>query len=202
VDTTEYVFKLALLERKFDQVLAMIRGSALCGQSIIAYLQAKGFPEVALHFVQDERTRFALAIECGNIEVALQSAQARGPSAPARPAGRRRVGLPSAASDGSCCRRCKGAALRASIVRALTSHAASLADNGGALSGNRRAGCTGFADAIGVRSSERPVARGTRRLVAQGMHQTHGRQPNLPPPKQPSLNHASSTAMPPSCPHG
>ncbi|KAK9839869.1 hypothetical protein WJX81_007554 [Elliptochloris bilobata] len=75
VDTTEYVFKLALLERKFDQVLAMIRGSALCGQSIIAYLQAKGFPEVALHFVQDERTRFALAVECGNIEIALQSAQ-------------------------------------------------------------------------------------------------------------------------------
>ena len=53
------MFKLALLQRKFDQVLAMIRGSALCGQSIIAYLQAKGFPEVALHFVQDERTRFA-----------------------------------------------------------------------------------------------------------------------------------------------
>ena len=39
VDTTEYVFKLALLQRKFDRVLAMIRGSALCGQSIIAYLQ-------------------------------------------------------------------------------------------------------------------------------------------------------------------
>ena len=75
VDTTEYVFKLALLQRKFDQVLAMIKGSQLCGQSIIAYLQAKGFPEVALHFVQDERTRFALAIECGNIEVALRSAQ-------------------------------------------------------------------------------------------------------------------------------
>ena len=39
--------------------------------------QAKGFPEVALHFVRDERTRFALAIECGNIEVALRSAQVR-----------------------------------------------------------------------------------------------------------------------------
>lgn len=79
VDTTEYVFKLALLQRKFDQVLAMIKGSQLCGQSIIAYLQAKGFPEVALHFVQDERTRFMLAIECGNIEVALRSAQVRPP---------------------------------------------------------------------------------------------------------------------------
>ena len=77
VDTTEYVFKLALMERKFDQVLSMIRSSALCGQSIIAYLQQKGFPEVALHFVKDERTRFNLALECGNIEVALQSAQVR-----------------------------------------------------------------------------------------------------------------------------
>ena len=70
VDTTEYIFKLALMQRKFDQVLAMIKSSQLCGQSIIAYLQSKGFPEVALHFVQDERTRFMLAIECGNIEVA------------------------------------------------------------------------------------------------------------------------------------
>ena len=39
-------------------------------------VQAKGYPEVALHFVRDERTRFGLALECGNIEVALQSAQA------------------------------------------------------------------------------------------------------------------------------
>lgn len=76
IDTTEYVFKLALLQHKFEQVLKMIKSSALCGQSIISYLQSKGFPEVALHFVKDERTRFNLAIECGNIEVALQSAQA------------------------------------------------------------------------------------------------------------------------------
>lgn len=75
MDTTEYIFKLALMHRKFDQVLSMIRGNQLCGQAIIAYLQAKGYPEVALHFVKDEATRFNLAIECGNIEVALQSAQ-------------------------------------------------------------------------------------------------------------------------------
>merc|ERR1719453_52971 len=52
----------------------MIRSDRLCGQSIISYLQQKGFPEVALHFVRDDRTRFSLAIECGNIEVALQAA--------------------------------------------------------------------------------------------------------------------------------
>jgi len=53
----------------------MIQSLQLCGQSIIAYLQQKGFPEVALHFVKDEQTRFNLAIECGNTEVAVASAK-------------------------------------------------------------------------------------------------------------------------------
>eukprot|EP01025_Chloroclados_australasicus_P052828 TRINITY_DN6173_c0_g1_i3.p1 TRINITY_DN6173_c0_g1~~TRINITY_DN6173_c0_g1_i3.p1 ORF type:complete len:868 (+),score=125.06 TRINITY_DN6173_c0_g1_i3:140-2605(+) len=75
IDTTEYMFKLALLQRKYDQVLHMIKHSNLCGQAVIAYLQQKGYPEVALHFVKDELTRFNLAIECGNIEVAVQAAQ-------------------------------------------------------------------------------------------------------------------------------
>lgn len=75
IDTSEYRFKLALSQRKYDVVIAMIRNGQLCGQAIIAYLQDKGYPEVALHFVRDERIRFNLAVECGNIEVALQSAQ-------------------------------------------------------------------------------------------------------------------------------
>jgi coatomer protein complex subunit alpha (xenin) len=52
IDTSEYMFKLALIQRKYDQVLTMIKSGSLCGQSIIAYLQQKGFPEVALHFVK------------------------------------------------------------------------------------------------------------------------------------------------------
>lgn len=51
----------------------MVRNAKLVGQSIIAYLQKKGYPEVALHFVKDEKTRFALALECGNIEVIFYS---------------------------------------------------------------------------------------------------------------------------------
>lgn len=53
----------------------MIQSLQLCGQSIIAYLQQKGFPEVALHFVKDEQTRFNLAVECGNMAVAVASAK-------------------------------------------------------------------------------------------------------------------------------
>lgn len=54
----------------------MVRNERLVGQSIIAYLQQKGYPEVALHFVKDEKTRFGLALECGNIEMALEAARA------------------------------------------------------------------------------------------------------------------------------
>ena len=32
MDATEYLFKLALLQRKYDAVINMIKGSALCGQ--------------------------------------------------------------------------------------------------------------------------------------------------------------------------
>ncbi|KAJ0170762.1 hypothetical protein K1T71_013534 [Dendrolimus kikuchii] len=68
-------FKLALVTRQYDQVLHMVRTAKLVGQSIIAYLQEKGYPEVALHFVQDARTRLSLALQCGNIDVALEAAK-------------------------------------------------------------------------------------------------------------------------------
>ncbi|XP_057244480.1 coatomer subunit alpha-like, partial [Malurus melanocephalus] len=76
IDPTEFRFKLALINRKYDEVLHMVRNAKLVGQSIIAYLQKKGYPEVALHFVKDEKTRFGLALECGNIEIALEAAKA------------------------------------------------------------------------------------------------------------------------------
>ncbi|KAG6331595.1 hypothetical protein ID866_7493 [Astraeus odoratus] len=74
-DPTEYRFKLALLRNNYEEMLHIIRTSTLLGQSIIAYLQKKGFPEIALHFVQDKNTRFDLAIECGNLDVALETAK-------------------------------------------------------------------------------------------------------------------------------
>ncbi|CAK8683346.1 unnamed protein product [Clavelina lepadiformis] len=76
IDPTEFKFKMALVNRKYDEVLHMVRNTKLVGQSIIAYLQQKGYPEVALHFVKDDKTRFTLALECGDIEVALAAAKA------------------------------------------------------------------------------------------------------------------------------
>ncbi|KAJ7598741.1 coatomer subunit alpha-2 [Mycena floridula] len=74
-DPTEYRFKLALLKNNYEEMLYIIRTSTLMGQSIIGYLQQKGFPEIALHFVQDTNTRFELAIECGNLDVAMETAK-------------------------------------------------------------------------------------------------------------------------------
>jgi len=74
IDTTEAIFKLALEHKRYGQVMEMVRNSRLCGEAIIAYLQKKGFPEVALHFVREPKTRFQLALACGNIEAALETA--------------------------------------------------------------------------------------------------------------------------------
>ncbi|CEG80499.1 Putative Coatomer protein alpha subunit [Rhizopus microsporus] len=75
IDPTEYRFKLALVKKQYEEVLHIIRTSNLVGQSIIAYLQKKGYPEIALHFVRDDKTRFELALECGNLDVALETAR-------------------------------------------------------------------------------------------------------------------------------
>ena len=74
IDSTEALFKLALERRDYAEVMRMVKHSRLCGQAIISYLQEKGYPEVALHFVHDNKTRFKLAIACGNIQVAMNVA--------------------------------------------------------------------------------------------------------------------------------
>lgn len=76
IDTTEARFKLALSKKKYGQVMHMVKHSRLCGRAIVAYLQSKGFPEVALHFVREPKTRFRLALACGNIDAAIECALA------------------------------------------------------------------------------------------------------------------------------
>lgn len=75
VDTTEAMFKKALVTRDLDQVLKIVQSNSLIGHSVIAYLQKKGYPDVALHFVQDEKTKFNLALQCGNLAIARECAK-------------------------------------------------------------------------------------------------------------------------------
>ena len=78
IDPTEYRFKRALVNKNFNEVLRLIKTSQLIGESIIGYLQQKGYPEVALQFVQEPETKFDLAIECGNLNVAFEQAKELG----------------------------------------------------------------------------------------------------------------------------
>ena len=41
IDNTEALFKLALEDKRYGEVMHMVRHSRLCGQAIIAYLQSK-----------------------------------------------------------------------------------------------------------------------------------------------------------------
>jgi coatomer protein complex subunit alpha (xenin) len=75
LNCTEYLFKLSLHKRNFNDVKMWIQNGRLCGNVVIGYLKQKGFPEVALHFVEDNQTRFNLALEYGHIEEAMNSAQ-------------------------------------------------------------------------------------------------------------------------------
>lgn len=75
VDPTEYRFKLSLVKKNYSEMLDIIRNSSLVGQSVISYVQKKGYPEIALQFVQDPTTRFELALECGNLDVAVEMAK-------------------------------------------------------------------------------------------------------------------------------
>mmetsp|Transcript_5230 Transcript_5230/g.13004 ORF Transcript_5230/g.13004 Transcript_5230/m.13004 type:complete len:1219 (-) Transcript_5230:59-3715(-) len=75
LNCTEYLFKLSLQQRKFNDVKMWIKNGKLCGNVVIGYLKQKGYPEVALHFVEDQQTRFNLALEYGHIEEAMVAAQ-------------------------------------------------------------------------------------------------------------------------------
>ncbi|SMN19888.1 similar to Saccharomyces cerevisiae YDL145C COP1 Alpha subunit of COPI vesicle coatomer complex, which surrounds transport vesicles in the early secretory pathway [Maudiozyma saulgeensis] len=75
IDPTEYRFKKALVNKNFPEVLRIIKNSNLVGQNIISYLQKSGYPEIALQFVQDPQVRFDLALESGNLTVALEEAK-------------------------------------------------------------------------------------------------------------------------------
>ncbi|KII68296.1 Coatomer subunit alpha [Thelohanellus kitauei] len=75
IDSTEYMFKLAILENRYDEVLSIIRSSNLVGQALISFVREKDFPEIALHFIKDDKTRFFLSLECLNLPLALDIAK-------------------------------------------------------------------------------------------------------------------------------
>jgi coatomer protein complex subunit alpha (xenin) len=75
VENTDYLFKLALHKKNLLEVKDILSQGSLCGHSIVSYLKEQGHSEIALFFEQDLKQRFNLAIACGNIQVAFDSAK-------------------------------------------------------------------------------------------------------------------------------
>jgi coatomer protein complex subunit alpha (xenin) len=67
VNNTDYMFKLALQQKKMEEVKEILGAGNLCGHSIVGYLKEQGHAEIALFFEQDVRQRFNLAIASGNL---------------------------------------------------------------------------------------------------------------------------------------
>lgn len=76
IDPTECQFKLALQLGNLAQIEHLIANSNLVGQAIIAYLREKGHAAIALQFVKDPCSRFDLALECANLQIAWEAAEA------------------------------------------------------------------------------------------------------------------------------
>lgn len=75
VNSTDYQFKMALQKKNLLEVKEILSKGSLCGHTIVNYLKEQGHSEIALFFEQDLRQRFNLAIACGNIQVAFDSAK-------------------------------------------------------------------------------------------------------------------------------
>jgi len=76
VNMIEATFKETLLRKDMENVKHLIKHFRLAGKSILRYLQTKGYPEIAMLFVSDQETKFQLAIECGEVEVAVETVMA------------------------------------------------------------------------------------------------------------------------------
>ncbi|ODV91171.1 hypothetical protein CANCADRAFT_117644 [Tortispora caseinolytica NRRL Y-17796] len=75
IDPTEYRFKNALLNKNYTEMKRIMENSNLVGQSIISYIEQKGFNDIALQFVEEPQVRFDLSIKCGDLGIAFDMAK-------------------------------------------------------------------------------------------------------------------------------
>lgn len=74
IDMNEIIFKISLERNDLDMMIKIISSGALIGQSVISYLHKNGYPQLALKYVKEPVTRFELALECADMQTALELA--------------------------------------------------------------------------------------------------------------------------------
>lgn len=74
VNTAEYEFKIALKQRKINDVIKILKSGQLVGTSIVEYLKEENCADIALLFEKDVKTRFELCLTSADIQKAYETA--------------------------------------------------------------------------------------------------------------------------------
>ena len=67
VNCDELSFKRCIQRIDIKSVKKFVKSKSTPGNSMIAYLQKKNYPVVALSMADDDKTKFQLAIKAGNL---------------------------------------------------------------------------------------------------------------------------------------
>lgn len=83
VDGSEYAFKWAITNGRIEEAKRILADPQRLskGEALVAYLYGKGLSNLAVHLVKDPKTRFYLALESGEVELAAQLASELGDTA-------------------------------------------------------------------------------------------------------------------------
>lgn len=75
INCDEFVFKRHIQKTDIKKVKAFVNSKTTPGNALIAYLQQKNYPFVALSLASDEKTKFQLALKAGNLRKAYEAAE-------------------------------------------------------------------------------------------------------------------------------
>ena len=75
VNSDEMLFKRHIQRSDIKKVKAFVNSKSTPGNSLIAYLQRRNYPFVALSLASDQKTRFQLALKAGNLRKAYEAAE-------------------------------------------------------------------------------------------------------------------------------
>ena len=75
VNYIEIRFNIALMNKNYEDVVAILKTGQVSGLKIVEDLKNSGFPDLSLKFVTDPKQKFVLAIQSGKLEEAFAVAE-------------------------------------------------------------------------------------------------------------------------------
>ncbi len=73
IDSEEFLLKQALFDKNYEKTQEYLKQNKKLGNATIAYLYRKNYCALAMTLVQDQRAKFSLALDSGNLEVAYKT---------------------------------------------------------------------------------------------------------------------------------